>query len=81
MCKYKISEKLHDDLMRPMNFDQTAESLWNDKCDYIDIDPDKCDNLNPNNMSLIVLQLNIHSIIPHQTELVKLLTALEVHRS
>ena len=31
MCKFKISEKLHDDLMRPMNFDQTDKSLWNCK--------------------------------------------------
>ena len=79
MCTFKISEKLHDDLMRPMNFDQTDEPLWNDKCDYID--PEECDNLNPNNLNLIVLQLNIHSIISHQIELVKLLTELEACRS
>ena len=39
MCKFKISEKLHDDLMRPMNFDQTDKSLWNCKaqpcCDFL----------------------------------------------
>ena len=53
----------------------TDKSLWTDKCDYIDVD--KCDNLNTNNMNLIVLQLNIRSLLAHQTELRNLLCCLE----
>ena len=57
MCKPRNSDKLHDKLLRPMNFDQIDESLWNDKCYHIE--PEKCIDLNPNNLNLIVLQLNI----------------------
>ena len=42
-------------------------SLWNDKCDYIELE--ECDNLNPNNYNLIVMQLNIRSVLYHQQEL------------
>ena len=67
MCKPKNSDKLHDELLRPMNFDQMDESLWNVKCDYVE--PEKCIDQNPNNLNLIVLQLNMQSILSHQTEL------------
>ena len=50
-------------------------SLWNDKCDYYNMD--KCDNLNPNGYNFIVLQLNIRSLLSHQNELQELLNKLE----
>ena len=54
-------------LNRPLDLDQLDESLWNDKCDYLDLET--CINLNPNNYNLLVLQLNIRSLLAHQLEL------------
>ena len=74
MCFSKSATKIYDELERPLNLDSIDESLWNDKCDYID--PNSCTNLNPNDYNLIVLQLNIRSILSKQTELKQLLHAL-----
>ena len=49
--------------------------LWNDKCDYIELD--HCTNLNQNNYNLITMQLNIRGILAHQQELCQLLRDLE----
>ena len=51
----------------------------NDKCDYIE--SEKCIDLNPNNLNLIVLQLNISNILSHQTEIKTLLNDLETRNS
>ena len=67
MCFSKSSVKLNDELKQPLNFDSIDESLWNDKCDYID--PRNAKNLNPSGLNLVVLQLNIRSILSHITEL------------
>ena len=67
MCFSKSSVKSNDELKRPLNFDSLDESLWNDKCDYID--PQNVKNLNPSGLNLVVLQLNIRSILSHITEL------------
>ena len=75
MCFSKSTTKIYDELERPLNLDSINESLWNDKCDYID--PNSCTNLNLNDYNLIVLQLNIRSILSKQTELKQLLHALE----
>ena len=75
MCFSKSATKIYDELERPLNLDSIDESLWNDKCDYID--PNSCTNLNLNGYTLIVLQLNIRSILSKQTELKQLLHALE----
>ena len=58
-----------------MDFDNMDRSLWNDKCDYYDMD--KCDNLIPNGYNFIIFQLNIRSLLSHQNELKELLKKLE----
>ena len=75
MCFSKSATKIYDELERPLNLDSIDESLWNDKCDYID--PTSYTNLNLNDYNLIVLQLNIRSILSKQTELKHLLHALK----
>ena len=62
---------MFDSLSRPLELTKTDESLWSDKCDYID--PDKCNNLNPEGYNLVVLQHNIKSILAHHTKLHQLL--------
>ena len=46
-----------DILDRSRNYDLIDDSLWNDKCDYTEIET--CTNLNPNNYNLLTLQLNV----------------------
>ena len=75
MCLSKFSNKTHDESLPPIDFDLVNESLWNDKCNYID--PDKCTDLNSNGYNLIVLQLNIQSLFSNITELKQLLHKLE----
>ena len=76
MCK---NQKLNDEFDRPIITDNLDQSLWNDKCDYVDIE--NCRDLNPNNYNLTVLQLNIKSILSKQMELNQLLRDLENKRS
>ena len=57
-----------------MIYEELDNTLWNDKCDYIDIEGTA--NLNPNNYNLSVLQLNIRSLLAHQQELKHLITQL-----
>ena len=52
---------------RPIITDNLDQNLWNDKCDYVDIE--NCRDLNPNNYNLTVLQLNIRNILSKQMEL------------
>ena len=59
-----------DSLKRPVNLDELNNTLWNDKCDYVELGELK--NLNPNGYNLLVLQLNIRSLIAHQVELTQL---------
>ena len=68
-----------DELSRPMTYEELDNTLWNDKCDYVDIEGTS--NLNPNNYNLAVLQLNIRSILAHQQELKQLLVNLANHNS
>ena len=79
MCFTKDTAKLYDDLMQPLETESQDKSMWNDKCDYYNVD--KCSNLNPENFNLVVLQLNICSILAHQTELRALLHTLECKNS
>ena len=65
----------HDNLNRPIDHNEMDSCLWNDKCDYIELD--HCTNLNQNNYNLITMQLNIRSILAHQQELSQLLRNLE----
>ena len=79
MCLSKFSTNPHDELERPLNFADVNESLWNDKCDYINTD--KCKDLNPNGFNLIILQLNIRSLLSNITELKWFLHTLNQKRS
>ena len=60
-----------------MIYEELDNTLWNDKCDYVEIEGTA--NLNPNNYNLSVLQLNIRSLLAHQQELKYLLTQLLEH--
>ena len=64
-----------DQLGRLVDHSKLDSSLWNDKCDYIELD--HCNNLNPNNYNLITMQINICSILVHQQDLSQLLQTLE----
>ena len=77
MCKTEKNKQTLDELSRPMLYDELDDTLWNDKCDYVDIEGTI--NLNPNNYNLAVLQLNIRSILAHQQELKQPLVNLANH--
>ena len=78
MCK--TNGNLNTDvLQRSQNQFELDESLWNDNCNYTEIET--CSNLNPSNYNLLVLQLNIQSILAHQHELKQLLQDLEKKNS
>ena len=79
MCKTNRSYIDTDALKRSQNLFELDESLWNDKCNYIEMET--CPNLNPNNYNLLALQLNIRSILAHQYELKQLLRDLEKKNS
>ena len=68
-----------DALLRSWDHNALDASLWNDKCDYIELD--ECDNLNPNNYNLIVMHLNIRSVLCHQQELCQLIRSTEKENS
>ena len=74
MCDTDKNKQKIDELNRPMIYDELDKTLWNDKCDYVEIDG--AANLNPNNYNLSILQLNIRSLLAHQQELKHLLTKL-----
>ena len=67
MCNTEADRTQIDLLLRSRDYDELDDLLWNDKCDYIELE--KCSNLNPNNYNLIVMQLNIRSLLAHQHEL------------
>ena len=79
MCLVEPNQKLFDDLLRPLELDTLDKSMWNDKCNYIDLE--KCKTLNPQNFNLVVLQLNIRSLISIQIELKQLLRDLKTKNS
>ena len=57
MCFTNIDKKLMDNLDRPLEIDTLNRNLWNDKCDYMNVED--CCNLNPDNFNFIVMQHNI----------------------
>ena len=79
MCKTDHRNKLNGELERPIQTPNLDQSLWNDKCDYVDIE--SCKNLNLNDYNPAVLQLNTHSILSKQGELNQLLWDLECRNS
>ena len=70
-----VYDSLEDTLSRSREYGELDSSLWNDKCDYVELD--KCVNLNPNNYNLIVMQLNIRSLLSHQQHLCQLIRSTE----
>ena len=79
MVNTEIYDNLEDSLHRSRDLRELDNALWNDKCDYMDIE--NCANLNPNNYNLIVLQLNIHSLLSHQHDLSQLIRTTEKKNS
>ena len=72
-------DSLLDRLGRPLYDENVNESLWSDKCDYLNIE--ECLNLNPKNYNMNILQLNIRSLLAHQSELKSLLQQLSNRNS
>ena len=62
-----------------LDLDTIDTSLWNDKCDYYEIN--KIRTLNPNNNNIIILQLNIRSLLNKQLELNLLLNKSHQNKS
>ena len=80
MCKTEFDkQKNHDDLLRPLDPDSLNTVLWNDKCDYVNVET--CTKLNPNKYNLVVLQHNIRSLLPNQTQLKQLMHTLKMKDS
>ena len=80
MCITTDQVGSNDLLNRPRDFTEVDKTLWNDKCDYLDLD--SCSNLNSNNnCNLIALQLNICSLLAHQHDLKQLICTTEKKNS
>ena len=79
MVSIEIYNNLEDSLHRSRDLRELDDTLWNDNCDYIDIE--NCTDLNPNNFNLIVLHLNIRSLLSHQHELNQLIRETEKKNS
>ena len=79
MCLTNIEHKLMDNLNRPLEIDTVNRNLWNDKCDYINIED--CNNLNPENFNFIVMQHNIRGLLTNQGNLKHLLNCLQKKNS
>ena len=79
MCKTESNTDTTDALKRLPELDELDSSLWNDKCDSIDVE--RCMNMNPDNYNLLVMQLKIQSLLAHQHELKQLLHTVEKKNS
>ena len=79
MCFSSVNTTLYDSLLRPLEQTNIGKSLWSDKCDYID--PHNCSNLNTDGYNLTILQLNIRSLLAHQSDLKLLLNLLDKKKS
>ena len=79
MCLSKFEQKSKDILERPLNLNSLDESLWNDKCDYLDLH--SATYLNPSGLNLVILELNMRSILSHLSDLKQLLHVLESKNS
>ena len=79
MCLRRQIDLHNNNLGWSLNTNNLPTSLWNDKCDYIEVD--KCSNLNPRNYNFVVMQLNIRSLLLNQLELKQLLNDLILKNS
>ena len=75
MCNTETDSTQTDLLLRSGDYEELDGSLWNDKCNYIELE--KCSNLNPTNYNLMVMQLNVRSLLSHQQKLHQLLRMTE----
>ena len=73
MCfsKQSINPRLFDNLNRPPSFGERNQDLWNDKCDYLQIDELK--NINRVGHNMTVLLLNICGAVSKRSDLISLL--------
>ena len=69
---------LFDKLGSPLDLHNINQTLWNDKCDYLELN--KIQNLNPQDKVLTILQLNIRSLINKQHELNHMLNKLAMKK-
>ena len=80
MCYSKTKHPiLFDNLGRPLDIANIDQTLWNDKCDYIELQD--VHNYNKGNKNLSILQLNIRSILGKQNDLNSLLNKLNNQNS
>ena len=79
MVSTESYSNLEDSLYSSRDLSELDNTLWNDNCDYVDIE--NYTDLNPNNLNLIVLHLNIHSLLSHQQELNQLIRKTEKKNS
>ena len=79
MCCFLKFKKSHDELLCPFTNNFLDESLWSDKCDYIDLD--SSNNLNSNGLNLIICQLNVCSLLSNQDGIRQLLANLKCKNS
>ena len=70
---------MHDELLCPLTNNSLDESLWNNKCDYIDLD--SYNDLNPNGLNLVVCQLNVCCLLSSQDGIKQLLAQLKCKSS
>ena len=78
-CLSKFATKDYDELLCPLANNTLDESLWNDKCDYIDLE--QCSNLNPNGLNLVVCQWNVCSLLSNQDGVKHLLSHMKAKNS
>ena len=71
--------KTKDELLKPIVFESLNTVLWIDKYDYVNIET--CTKLNPENYNLMIMQHNIRSLLPNQTELRELMQTLKLKDS
>ena len=79
MCFLNEDVSLMDSLSRPLSLETVDSSLWSDKCDYWTME--SCENLNPANYNLVVLQWNIRSMMFNSKELRLLLDKMDNRNS
>ena len=64
-------QPLFDNLHRPHPVNDINSNLWNDKCNYLELEDIK--NLNPCEKNFLIMQLYIHSTVSKKTELIDIL--------
>ena len=62
---------LFDNLYRLHQVNDINSNLWNDKCDYLELEDFK--NLYPYEKNLLIIQLNICSAVSKKSELIDIL--------